>query len=53
MANKVKHVPPSGTPKVHSGSKGGETGCGFDTTTNPSHWVTTTDPITCDKDGCK
>jgi hypothetical protein len=34
----VKHVP---TGEVHSGTKGGYTGCGFDTRVNPSHWVNT------------
>jgi hypothetical protein len=46
----VKHTP---TGVVHKGSKGGSTGCGFDTTKNPEHWVNTTESITCDKDGCK
>ena len=46
----VKHTP---TGIVHSGTKGGKTGCGFDTQDKPSHWVSTTERITCDKDGCK
>lgn len=46
----IKHTP---TGIVHKGSKGGKTGCGFDTKDNSSHWVDTHDRITCDKDGCK
>ena len=46
----VKHVP---TNEVHKGTKGGTTGCGFDTRDNPTHWVSTTEKITCDKNGCK
>jgi len=46
----VKHTP---TGIVHSGSKGGTTGCGTNTRENPSHWVTTSTSITCDKNGCK
>ena len=46
----VKHVP---TNEVHKGTKGGTTGCGFDTTVNPTHWVSTTQNITCAKNGCK
>lgn len=46
----VKHTP---TGIVHKGIKGGTTGCGFDTKKNPSHWVNTSEKITCDKDGCK
>ena len=46
----VKHVP---TSEVHSGTKGGTTGCGVDTAVNPTHWVSTTQTITCDKNGCK
>ena len=46
----VKHVP---TNEVHSGNKGGYTGCGFDTRDNPTHWVSTHERITCDKNGCK
>lgn len=46
----VKHKP---TDIVHSGSKGGTTGCGFDTRDNPDHWVSSGGPITCDKNGCK
>ena len=45
----VKHVP---TGKVHSGHKGGITGCGFDTREKPAHWVNSHDKITCSKDGC-
>lgn len=39
------------TNEVHKGYKGGETGCGFDT--SASHWVSSNEQITCDKDGCK
>ena len=39
--------------EVHVGTKGGETGCGVDTTKNPENWVSTNAPITCDKNGCK
>ena len=46
----VKHVP---TKVVHSGTKGGTTGCGFNTRDNPTHWVSTHERITCDKNGCK
>lgn len=46
----VKHKP---TGEVHKGSKGGTTGCGFDTNKNQDHWVSTSEKITCDKDGCK
>lgn len=46
----VKHVP---TGIVHSGSKGSSTGCGFSTKENPSHWVASSQKITCDKNGCK
>ena len=42
----VKHVP---TSEVHSGTKGGTTGCGFDTRDHPTHWVSTREKITCDK----
>ena len=46
----VKHTP---TGEVHKGQKGGQTGCGFDTNQNPSHWTTTSGKITCNKNGCK
>lgn len=46
----VKHLP---TKVIHSGSKGGKTGCGSDTKTNPDHWVNSSNKITCDKNGCK
>jgi len=46
----VKHTP---TGIVHSGAKGGRTGCGYNTRENPSHWVSTHERITCDKNGCK
>ena len=46
----VKHVP---TGIVHSGFKGSTTGCGFDTRENASHWVSSHERITCDKNGCK
>ncbi|CAM1341128.1 hypothetical protein [Tenacibaculum aestuarii] len=46
----VKHTE---TKEIHKGSKGGVTGCGFDTTVNPENWVNTSESITCDKDGCK
>ena len=41
----VKHVP---TSEVHSGTKGGTTGCGFDTKVNPTLGIDHT-KITCDK----
>lgn len=41
------------TGEVHKGTKGGKTGCGFDTTDNPDHWGSSSEKITCDKDGCK
>jgi len=46
----VKHTP---TAVIHSGTKGGKTGCGINTTDHPSHWVDTHQKITCDKNGCK
>lgn len=46
----VRHTP---TEIVHSGAKGGKTGCGVDTKVMPSHWENTTSPVTCDKNGCK
>lgn len=46
----VKHVP---TGIVHKGAKGGQTGCGFNTRDNSSHWLNTLEKITCDKNGCK
>ena len=46
----VKHKP---TGEVHKGSKGGHTGCGFNTNELPNHWVSTSERITCDKNGCK
>jgi len=41
------------TGEVHVGSKGGHTGCGFNTNENPHHWVNSTASITCAKNGCK
>lgn len=46
----VKHTP---TGIVHSGVKGGKTGCGDNTKDHPSHWENTTSPVTCKKNGCK
>ena len=46
----VKHTP---TGVVHLGSKGGVTGCGTDTKKNPDHWVSSSQSINCDKNGCK
>lgn len=46
----VKHEP---TNIVHSGNKGGKTGCGFNTNENSGHWLNSHDKITCNKDGCK
>jgi len=46
----VKHTP---TGVVHNGTKRGHTGCGVDTKKNPEHWVTTSQRVTCDKNGCK
>ena len=46
----VKHVP---TNEIHSGFKGGKTGCGFNTREHPTHWVSTKEKITCGKSGCK
>ncbi len=40
------------TNEIHKGYKGGETGCGFDTTENPDHWVSSSATITCAKNGC-
>lgn len=50
----VKHThPDTGIRVVHSGIKGGTTGCGVDTSEHPAHWTTTLDRITCGKNGCK
>ena len=46
----VKHKP---TGEVHKGYKGGKTGCGVDTNQHPDHWVSTSDRITCAKNGCR
>lgn len=46
----VKHTP---TNEVHSGNKGRRTGCGFDTKLHPDHWVSSSQKITCNKNGCK
>lgn len=46
----VKHTD---TGIVHSGVKGGTTGCGFNTNENPSEWVDSHSKITCEKNGCK
>ncbi len=46
----VKHKP---TNEVHKGQKRGTTGCGFDTTELPNHWVNTKEKISCAKNGCK
>jgi len=46
----VKHIP---TGIVHQGSKGGKTGCGFNTNEQSSHWEQSSQRITCDKNGCK
>lgn len=46
----VKHTP---TGEVHSGYKGGKTGCGFDTNEQSRHWIDTGERITCSKNGCR
>lgn len=46
----VKHTP---TGEVHSGYKGGTTGCGTDTSKNPDHWVSSSASVTCGKNGCR
>lgn len=46
----VRHIP---TNIVHAGTKGGNTGCGTNTSEKPSHWENTSASITCDKNGCK
>ncbi len=46
----VKHTP---TNEVHKGYKGGKTGCGVDTTKHPGHWVSSSERITCARNGCK
>ena len=46
----VEHIP---TNEVHSGTKGGKTGCGFNTREHPSHWQNVNKRITCSKNGCK
>lgn len=45
----VQHQP---TGIIHSGSKGGTTGCGENTRKNPSHWENTNERVSCEKDGC-
>ncbi|KGL62925.1 hypothetical protein [Polaribacter sp. Hel1_85] len=47
----VEHTEHNG--KVHKGFKGGNTGCGIDTTEKPTHWKNTYKSISCNKDGCK
>jgi len=39
--------------EVHVGTKGGTTGCGEKTYEHPDHWVSSSEKITCDKNGCK
>jgi len=39
------------TGEVHRGQKGSTTECGFET--NATHWISSYEPITCEKDGCK
>lgn len=46
----VKHTP---TGIVHQGSKGGTTGCGTNTNDHRDHWVSSSQKITCNKNGCK
>lgn len=46
----AKHRP---TSEVHSGTKGGCTGCGSDTKLHPDHWINSSQKITCNKNGCK
>ena len=46
----VRHEP---TKEIHKGTKGGRTGCGFNTQENPEHWTNTNGKITCAKNGCK
>ncbi|WP_198146900.1 hypothetical protein [Maribacter thermophilus] len=46
----VEHLP---TKEVHLGIKGGNTGCGFDTTKNADHWTNTNSRVTCKKNGCR
>ncbi|MCK0132320.1 hypothetical protein MWU59_12485 [Flavobacteriaceae bacterium F08102] len=46
----VKHLKGGG--EVHKGTKGGITGCGFDTKEHPDHWVNTQEKISCNKRGC-
>lgn len=50
MKMAVKHIP---TGIVHNGTRGGDTGCGFNTKELPSHWENTSSKITCEKNGCK
>ena len=46
----VKHLP---TGEIHVGTKGGLTGCGFDTKEKANHWENTNMGTTCAKNGCK
>lgn len=39
--------------KVHIKESNKKTGCGAITADNPNDWVDTTEPVTCDKNGCK
>ncbi len=40
------------TKEIHRGSKGGRTGCGYNTNIHPEHWVNVSGKITCTKNGC-
>ncbi|HIR04099.1 MAG TPA: hypothetical protein IAD34_08570 [Candidatus Scatovicinus merdipullorum] len=39
--------------KVHVKESNKQTGCGARIDDNPQDWVTTTEPVTCEKNGCK
>lgn len=41
------------TDVVHSGSKGGATGCGTNTNDQNSHWINSGSKITCNEEVCR
>lgn len=38
---------------IYKGTKGVNTGCGFNTKDNPGHWIPSSQKITGDKNGCR
>ncbi len=45
----LKHLP-SGI--VHKGKKDGTTGCGTNTKSQSDHWIFSSQPVSCAKNGC-